>query len=457
MMTRSLMLEAAAAVCVLGIASPRPAAAEVSEEAFKALQEAVQNLTQERAEDRKKRAEDQQKIQQLEERLTEALKAPKAQPAAGAVSGEQFDSLKSAVDRLSQQAAASSGPFALQNFMLVGDGEIKWAKTGGQHGAFALADFAPVFLYRASDKVLFEAGFDVMLQNNPQDSNPSTPGYTTMINLSFAQLDYVISPCATFVGGLMVLPLGTYSERSAGWLNKLPDDPLSRGLLQNAGVGVQLRGAVPVDNSGHMVTYAVYAADGPSSTSSTGAAAGSLDLTGNVGVLNNGTTANLHGAPSGGGRIGWFLPWKGHDHYDVELGISGQRGVWNNAGNHLWSACVLDAALHLGPSFEAKGELIKTWEQTDDHGTVFPRGGWVQASYKLAGLDLEWPLVNDIELVGRFDTIRDGLGMRTDKYSLGYVYYFTNTLLLRGAYEFLTSTDPTQAHDEAVLELSYGF
>jgi hypothetical protein len=255
----------------------------------------------------------------------------------------------------------------------------------------------------------------------------------------------------------MVLPLGTYSERSAGWLNKLPDDPLSRGLLQNSGVGAQLRGAVPVDNSGQMVTYAVYADDGPSSTASTGAAAGSLDLTGNVGVLNNGTTANLHGATSGGGRIGWFLPWKGHDHYDVELGISGQRGVWNNAGNHLWSAAVLDAALHLGPSFEVKGEIIKTWQQTDDQGTIFPRGGWVQAGYKLAGLDLDFPVVNDTELVARFDTIRDGLGMRTDTYSLGYVYYFTNTLLLRGAYEFLTSTDPTQAHDQAVLELSYGF
>ena len=85
-------------------------------------------------------------------------------------------------------------------------------------------------------------------------------------------------------------------------------------------------------------------------------------------------------------------PGTGTNHYDVELGISGQDGVWNNAEQrYLWSAAVADAALHLGPYFEAKGEYINTWVETTDLGHIYPHGWWVQAGYKLAGLDLDFP------------------------------------------------------------------
>ena len=51
---------------------------------------------------------------------------------------------------------------------------------------------------------------------------------------------------------------------------------------------------------------------------------------------------NRHRNPSGGGRIGWFYPWKAH--YDVELGVSGQAGEWSDSGNRMWSAAVVDGA-----------------------------------------------------------------------------------------------------------------
>ena len=251
MMTRSLTLEAAVGVCLLAIALPWPAAGEVSDEEFQALKKDVQKLTQEQQklakaheEDQKKHAEDQQKIQQLQQQLVnEALKAPsQVQPAGGPVSGEEFNSLKSAVDKLSQQYAEStSSPFALQNFMIVGDAETQFAKIQGQHGGFAQFDFAPIFLFRFSDDLLFEAGFDFTLQDN--GGYAGAPGGTTyLFDLSFAQLDYVLNQYATLVTGDMLLPLGTYAERSAGWLNKFPDDPFSRAVLPSSGVGAQLRG-----------------------------------------------------------------------------------------------------------------------------------------------------------------------------------------------------------------------
>jgi hypothetical protein len=313
-----------------------------------------------------------------------------------------------------------------------------------------LADFAPIFLYRGGDNLLFEAGFDFILQNNA----PASSGRTTTINLSFAQMDYLFSDYATLAAGELLLPLGTYSQRSAGWLNKFPDDPMARDLLPGVGVGAELLGAVPLGQQGKMLNYSVYGVNGPSSADGSGNA-GALDLGGNVGLRSDNEVANLHGGPSGGARLGYFFPYK--PHYDLEVGISGQSGEWDNAGRHVWSAGVADASLHLGSYFEAKGEYIRAWYGSDDLGNIQPYGWWVQAGYKLAGLNLEAPGINNLELVGRYDTIHDGLGTKTRRYSLGYVYYLSNTLLFEGDYEFRDGNDPSRTGDMMILQLSYGF
>jgi hypothetical protein len=405
--------------------------------------------------DQKVHEQDQQKIQELEQKLGETQRtvADVQQKAAAAMPVEPLP-------RMPLDEATVN-----HNFSILGDAEVQFAKTSGQHGTFLFADFAPIFLYRGGENVLFEAGFDFGLQNGSQPviSNPNTPdesivstragGSTTTINLSFAQLDYLMNDYVTLVAGDMLLPLGTYSERTAGWLNKIPDDPLPRDLLPGAGVGAQLRGAVPLGQTGKLLNYSVWGVNGPSSADGTGNAE-SLDLGGNVGSRSDNAVANLHGQPSGGARVGWFMPFK--PHYDLELGLSGQSGEWDNAGRHLWSAVVADASLHLGSSFEVKGEYIRSWYGSADHGNVRPEGWWVQAGYKLAGLNLDWPYINNLELVNRYDSIHDGLGTQTRRYTLGFIYYLSNTLLFEGDYEFLHSTDPTQK-DQFILQLSYGF
>ena len=431
----SRILGTAAASCVLGLTVSPRASAAISDEDFNALKSTVQQLQSERAQDK-------QQIQQLQQQL-----------------GETQSLATNAVEKADAVAQAQATPVrnALHNFTMVGDAEIQYAKTFGNntHSGFLLADFAPIFLYRANDNILFEAGFDVMLQNGMEPVSGHDSGSSTSVGISFAQLDYLINDYMTFVGGYMLLPLGTYSERSAGFLNKMPDGPLGREFLPGAGAGAQLRGAFAVGESGQMITYSVYGANGPSSLDGLDVA-GSLDLGGNVGLLNNGNTGNLHSAPSGGGRLGWFYPWAAHK--DLEIGLSGQTGVWDDAGNHNWSAAVLDAALHLGPSFELKGEFINSWYGTSDVGTVHPWAVWTQAGYKLAGLNLDMPVINDIELVGRFDKENDAQGTSTDRYTAGFVYYLTNTLLLEGDYEWLHSRGPAALpSNEIILQMSYGF
>ncbi|HEX7470858.1 MAG TPA: hypothetical protein VF437_09040 [Verrucomicrobiae bacterium] len=389
--------------------------------------------------DQKIHEQDQQKIQNLEQKLGDTQRTVSDVQQKAAMAGPVEPLPRVPLDEATVN----------HNFSILGDAEVQYAKTSGQHGTFLFADFAPIFLYRGGDKVLFEVGFDFALQNNA----PNSAGATTTINISFGQLDYLINDYVTLVAGDMLLPLGTYSERTAGWLNKIPDDPLPRDLLPGAGVGAQLRGAVPLGQTGKLLNYSVWGVNGPSSADGTGNAE-SLDLGGNVGSRSDNAVANLHGQPSGGARVGWFMPFK--PHYDLELGLSGQSGEWDNAGRHLWSTVVADASLHLGSSFEVKGEYIRSWYGSADHGNVRPEGWWVQAGYKLAGLNLDWPYINNLELVNRYDSIHDGLGTQTRRYTLGFIYYLSNTLLFEGDYEFLHSTDPAQK-DQLILQLSYGF
>ncbi len=459
MKTRSFALGCACICCALAVPLPVGTAAAIDDQQFNELKELVTKLGQKiekqdqrieqlekthaqdaqvHAQDQKTHEQDQQKIQELEQKLGETRQAvSNVQTAAIAVPVEPLP-------RVPLDEATVN-----HNFSILGDAEFQYAKTSGQHGTFLFADFAPIFLYRGGEKVLFEAGFDFGLQNNA----PNSPGATTTINLSFAQLDYLMNDYVTLVAGDMVLPLGTYSERTAGWLNKIPDDPLPRDLLPGAGVGAQLRGAVPLGESGKLINYSVWGVNGASSADGTGNA-DQLDLGGNVGLRSDNAVANLHGKPSGGARVGWFMPFE--PHYDLELGLSGQSGEWDNAGQHLWSAGVLDASLHLGSTVEVKGEYIRSCYGSDDHGNVRPEGWWLQASYKLVGLNLDWPVINNLELVNRYDSIHDGLGTRTRRYTLGYIYYFSNTLLFEGGYEFLHSNDPTQK-DQLIFQLSYGF
>jgi hypothetical protein len=429
--------------CALGITLLPPVAAQVSTNDFEdvkktvdQLNERVQKLEQTHEQDQKTHTGDQQQIQQLQQQLGQTQIA-----VTNAVRKAE------AASQVQPIHPVPPGPAPTHNFTMVGDAEVQFGKTVGQNSAFALADFAPIFLFRANDNILFEAGFDIALQNNA----PSGPGATTTVDLSFAQLDYMYNDYVTFVAGDMLLPLGTYSQRSAGWLNLIPDDPLPVSVIPGNGVGIQLLGAVPVGRPGEMITYAVYGVNGPGSVDGSGNST-NIDFDGNVGITSSGTMANLHGNPSGGGRIGWFMPWK--PHYDIELGVSGQSGTWDNAGTLLWSGAVFDYAVHVSPWVEVKGEYINTWQQTSDVGTIRPRGWWLQGSYKLAGLNMDFPIVNDVQLVGRYDTVNDGLGTKTDRYTVGFVYYFTNTLLFEGDYEFLQGTGVS---NNFVFQLSYGF
>ncbi len=466
MKRHSLIVGLAAAVCTMEAALPPRATAEVSDADFQAVKEAMKKLGDKVQKLEELHQKDQEQIQQMRDKLTQSqVAAPVAgqnpapttvtnsynpQAVANSMTSDQRSGNASSMQPVHPIPTDSAS--ANRNFGIYGDAEFQFAKTTGMPGTFVQGDFAPIFLYRANDNVLFEAGFDFILQNTANTTFATGGGQNTTINLSFATLDYLINDYATLVVGNMIGSLGTYNERSAGWLNKIPDGPMTESmLLPSNEIGAQLRGAVPLWDTGQSLSYSVFGANGPGSADGTGTAA-ALDLGGNV--------INTHYHPSGGGRIGWFLPFSYH--YDFELGISGEAGEWNNVGNQ-WAAGVADAALHLGPNFELKGEYMRTGYGTADAGNIRSSGWWTQAGYKLAGLNLSLPFINNLELVGRYDTVggfydaaTSTPNVRTRRYTVGYVYYITNALLFEGDYEFIRSNE-NPAANELILQLSYGF
>ena len=452
MKTNMIRYGMAATTGLLCLAQPGQASAEVSDADFNALKAAVQQLSDQvqslRATNQVEAQTHQADLQQIQE-----LRSKLAETQKTAADAEQKSTAVAEAQSRPPPRAPIDEATVNHNFQILGDAEFQYDKVQGQNGSFLLADFAPIFLYRGGDDILFEAGFDTIIQNG--GSAPVNSGYGTTFNLSFAQLDYVVNDYVTFAAGELLLPLGTYSERGAGWLNKIPDTPLAvNALIPGTGVGAQLLGAVPLGESGQFINYAVYGVNGPSSKDNSGSAA-SLDLNGNVGLRSDGAVASLNGKPSGGARVGYFVPFK--PHYDLEVGVSGMAGEWDNSvDSHIWSAGVLDAALHLGPNFEAKGEYILSRYGSDDQGEVTQAGWYAQVGYKLAGLSLELPGINNLELVGRYDAVHDGLNPRVERYTAGFVYYITNTLLFEGDYEFLHSPDPSQV-DQLLLQVSYGF
>lgn len=419
----------------LGLAGIAPRAVEaVTDEEFKTLQQQLQQLQKQREEDRKE-------MQQLKERLGEAeKKAGEAQK----VASEAAAKVPPTYPLPSEEASAK------QNFLLTGYAHALYEKTEGENGSFLLGSFNPIFLYRFGDKILFEGELEIEVETEEEGESE------TEVSLEYAQIDYAFNDYVTLIAGRFILPLGTFNEKiHPAWINKLPTRPLpyaghDAGLLPFNDIGVQARGAWRPESCDAVLSYALYGVNGPGSELeevSPGMVEEELHFSGG---------ADLNDAPSAGGRIAVFYPWASYN--DIEVGVSGQSGTWNRDADLLWSAFVVDAALHLGPYTELRGEYIHTWQETDEEGTLQPRGAWAQAAYKLAGLGLELPMINNAEGVFRWSYVDTDMEMtKTHAFALGLNYYIVNTLQFKAAYEFITSDENHDENNRLSFQIAYGF
>ena len=142
-------------------------------------------------------------------------------------------------------------------FMIRGYGHtgLNFMSDGDEkESSYVGSAFAPIFLFKHSDKLMFEAELEFELEGNELE-----------IGLEYADVMYVLNKNMTVRAGKFLLPFGTFMERlHPAWINRLPTRPLGfghDGIAPASGIGVELRGAF--DLGGPTLNYSVYSTNGP--------------------------------------------------------------------------------------------------------------------------------------------------------------------------------------------------
>ncbi|HGY55720.1 MAG TPA: hypothetical protein ENK44_08470 [Caldithrix abyssi] len=119
---------------------------------------------------------------------------------------------------------------------------------------FVGGSFNPIFLWRQSQKLLFEAELEIEVE-----------GGETNIGLEYANMAYILHSYAILRLGKFLLPFGAFAEKlHPAWINRMPTKPLGfghDGVGPARGLGVELRGGIPVGVA--KMSYSVYVINGP--------------------------------------------------------------------------------------------------------------------------------------------------------------------------------------------------
>ena len=133
--------------------------------------------------------------------------------------------------------------YADANF-IAGEGEI----------SFGNARLVPLFIYKQSDRLLFEGELELEIEDGE-----------VKMALEYANFYYQLTPRMTVRMGKILVPFGTFFDRlHPSWINKLPTVPLGYGhdgLLPTSDLGIEVRGGAYL--AGMRTNYSVYLTNGP--------------------------------------------------------------------------------------------------------------------------------------------------------------------------------------------------
>ena len=319
------------------------------------------------------------------------------------------------------------------------------------------ATFNPIFLWKLSDRLLFEGELEAELE-----------GHDTGIALELAHLSYVVNDYVTLGAGKFLNPMNYFVERQhMGWVNKLPDKPLAvyDGLLAESELGFQIRGGVPVGKS--KIGYAFYVANAPELRADTN----SVDAT-DLGTLEHNNFDNSGKHIAVGGRVG-FQPFP-----ELEVGYGFQFSDVAPPGHHGSVNSLLQSvdASYVRDSERLKGliNLKAQWVWShvdrftyDPDGTLGGpfafrnnrNGGYAQIAYRPTRVANAF--VKNLEPVFRYDRLsqaRTPTGADEERYTVGLNYWLGPTSVFKLAYEFDHQSGPeADRHNAVLMQFVTGF
>jgi hypothetical protein len=355
-----------------------------------------------------------------------------------------------------KQMAKDSFP-GTTKFHLAGYGSAGFmAQNNGGDTLFS-ASFNPIFLWKMSDRLLFEGELEAELE-----------GHDTSLALEMAQISYLLNDYMTIGAGKFLNPVNYFVERQhMAWVNKFPDKPLAvyDGLLPEANVGFQIRGGIPVARK--KFGYALFVANAPELNMDPD----SVDPE-DLGTLEWDNFDNVGKHVAVGGRVGFFLlP-------ELEIGYGLQFSDVSPPGNGDTVNAFLQSAdlSYVRESVALKGivNLKAQWVWShidrftyDPGGTVggpfvfnnSRDGGYVQLAFRPTRLENN--ILKNLEPVVRYDMLNQAktpTGVDEQRFSMGLNYWLGSSSVVKVAYELDHQSGPEAEHHDAVLlQFATGF
>jgi hypothetical protein len=328
-------------------------------------------------------------------------------------------------------------------FMIRGYGHtgFNFMNTNGiKESSYVGSAFAPIFLFKHSDRLMFEAELEFELESNE-----------LAIGLEYADVMYVLNKNMTFRAGKFLLPFGTFMERfHPAWINRLPTRPLGfghDGIAPASGIGVELRGAF--DLGGPSLNYSIYSTNGPRLKD------GSIEPE-EAGMLMFQNYEDNNTSKAIGGRLG-LLPFSDSS---TELGISAYStngagaadSAYKDVGAFLYAldfsfvkqitavGGFLDIKAQYNNSDIDDATYTEVHEDGDEEEYTFDNKSnsfYTQLSYRptMASSDF----LKKLELVGRYSNLNTPEGaeweVQSDQYTFGLNYWLTWRSVIKVAYQ----------------------
>lgn len=342
---------------------------------------------------------------------------------------------------LEKEAAAAPRRYLERYF-----GENRFVLTGWGAGTYEwhrneasntfTATFVPIFLYRATDQILFEGEPELELSSDGD----------TEVNLEYAQADIFIHDYVTLVGGKFLLPFGDFIQQlHPAWINKLASNPLpfregeEGGLLPFSDIGAQLRGGARLFASeGVDLDYTVFISNGPRFESD------------EVGAGFETNSVDPNKGKGYGARLAIYPLPLAMNLGRLKLGVSTFDGKWDESNDLWFTSWGIDTAYQFN-ELEMRGEYLQSHrEMMGDEGDDNREGWYLQAAYKLARVPV--PHLNRLEAIVRYSGVNqravtdEELVPHPRQVAIGLDYWFTPSVVGKVEYDRELPDDAENDH-----------
>jgi hypothetical protein len=391
-------------------------------------------------------------IQQLRDELDHVREDQRSsEDRVRALEDERVNDSTSAIDadfvdrRIEQFDTADESRLSLSGY-----GTAQFMSPEGGPSTFGV-QFNPIFHFRLTDRLHFNAEFEVKLE---RDEGEGGEGTTTDLGMEFATIDYLAADWLTLTAGQFLVPFNYFGARlHPQWINKIASlPPIYRTHDGGTGiipilndVGIMASGGAPLWSDDSKFSYAVYLTNGwgRAMGDGDGGAEDGLDFI-------YGTTPDINDAKSVGGRIA-FLPIP-----NLEVAGSYQTSRANGPDGRYHLIGMDVSYWHEG--LDLRGESIRLSRDDRVEGNLDKWGYYLQAAYRLKYLPTNGEALGGflgrLEPVARWGQVLDAGPFNLRQLALGLNYWLYESVPLKFSYEINWGAQPD---NRLFVQVSYGF